>query len=172
MNPRGARSWACGPAPRHQKAGSRMASSLMKLQLHQIGVERRQRSIERAAKRLDHRMSSIGDPCAGVGVAQPRGKMRDKAVGAGNWLGTVRVVKRSVNFRKVPDMGAVQNCGAELGGLDRILSAMLDERAADEDSGCHAIKEAELADSVGDIDICIAVWQFPARAQRRRQARG
>src|SRR5207342_3620347 len=149
MNPSGARSWACGPAPRHQKAGSRMASSLMKLQLHQIGIERRQRSIERAAKRLDHRMSGIGNPCAGIGIAQPGGEMRDKAVGAGDRLRAVRVVKRSVDLRKVPDVRAVQNCGAELGGLDRVLAAMLDERAADKDSGCHAIEEAELANGVG-----------------------
>src|SRR5574338_1392453 len=114
MNPRGARSWACGPAPRHQKAGSRMASSLTKLQLHQVRVERRQRSIERAAERLDHGMSGIGNPCAGVGIAEPRGEMRDEAVGAGNWLRAVRVVERSVDLRKVPDVRAVQNCGAEL----------------------------------------------------------
>src|SRR4249919_2840945 len=117
MNPSGARSWACGPAPRHQKAGSRMASSLMKLQLYQIGVERCQRSIERAAERLDHRMSGIGDPCTGVGIAEPGGEMGDKAIGADNRLRAMGVVKRCVDLREVPDVRAVQNCGAELGGL-------------------------------------------------------
>src|SRR5262245_30286858 len=112
LRPSGARSWACGPAQRHQKAGSRMASSLMKLQLHQIRVERRQRAIERAAERLDYSMSGMCDPCAGVGIAEPRGEMRDEAIRAGNRLRAVRVVERGVNFRKVPDVRAVQNCGA------------------------------------------------------------
>ena len=101
-----------------------MARSLMKLQLHQIGIERRQRSIEPAAERLDHGMSGIGDPCAGVGIVEPRGEMRDKAVGAGNRLRAVRVVERSVDFRKVPHVRTVENRGAKLGGLDRVLSAM------------------------------------------------
>src|SRR5262249_34880134 len=109
MSPRGARSWACGPAPRHQKAGPRLARSLMKLQLHQVGVERCQRSIERAAERLYHAMSGIGDPRTGIGIAEPRSEMRDKTVGAGNRLRAVRVVERSVDFRKIPDMRAVQD---------------------------------------------------------------
>src|SRR4029079_19574038 len=116
MSPRGARSWASGLAPRHQKAGSRMASSLMKLQLHEIGIERRQCAIKRATEGLDHCMSGIRDPCAGIGVAEPRGEVRDKAVRAGNRLRAVRIVKRGVDFPKVPDVRAVQNCGAELRG--------------------------------------------------------
>ena len=112
----------------------------MKLQLHEIGIERRQCAIKRATEGLDHCMSGIRDPCAGIGVAEPRGEVRDKAVRAGNRLRAVCIVKRGVDFPKVPDVRAVQNCGAELRGLDRILSAMLDERAADEDSRCHAIK--------------------------------
>src|SRR5512144_2801009 len=101
MSPRGARSWACGPAPRHQKAGSRMASSLMKLQLHEVGVERRQCAIKRATEGLDHCMSGIRDPCAGIGIAEPRGEMCDKAVGTGHRLRAVRVVERRVDFPKV-----------------------------------------------------------------------
>jgi hypothetical protein len=36
-------------ALRHQKAGSRMLGPLSQLQLHQIGVERRECAIKRAA---------------------------------------------------------------------------------------------------------------------------
>src|SRR5690349_18416925 len=111
MSPRGARSRACGPAPRHQKAGSRMASSMMKLQSNQTGVERHQRAIERAAEGLDHSVSGMGDPCAGVRIAKPRGEMRNKAVWAGNRFRAVRVVERGVDFRKVPDVRPVENRG-------------------------------------------------------------
>src|SRR5262245_19040611 len=110
-----------------------MAGSLMNLQLHQIRVERRQRSIERSAERLDHRVPGVGDPRAGIGIAEPRCEMGDKAVGTGDRLRAVRVVERSVDLRKVPDVRAMQNCGTELCGFDRVLSAMLDERAADKD---------------------------------------
>src|SRR5512147_3294947 len=107
MSPSGASVRACKPGLCHQKAGSRMASPLMELQLHQIGVERRQRPIERATEGLDYCMSGIGDPCAGIGVAEPRGEMRDKTVGAGNRLRAVGVVERGVDFRKVPDVRAM-----------------------------------------------------------------
>ena len=56
----------------------------MKLQLHEIRVERRQCAIKRAAQSFDHFMSSIRNPCAGIGIAEPGGEMRDKAVRAGN----------------------------------------------------------------------------------------
>ena len=117
-------------------------------------------------------MSGIGDPCAGIGIAEPCPEMRDKAVGAGNRLRAMGVVQGSVDFRKVPDVRTVQNRRAELGGLDRILPAVFNERPTDEDCRCHAVEEAELADGVGDIDLGVAVWHFPARAHRHRQAGG
>src|SRR4029078_13739696 len=131
MSPMGARSWACGAPRRHQKAGSRMAGSLMKLQLHQIRIERWKRRVESATERLDHLLSGVGDPRAGVGIVQPRGEMRDKTVGAGNRLRTVGVVKCSVDFRKIPDGRAMQNSGAEFRGFGRVLPAVLDERSVD-----------------------------------------
>src|SRR4029078_3092568 len=139
MSPMGARSWACGAPRRHQKAGSRMAGSLMKLQSHQIRIELCKRSVESATERLDHRMSGVGDPRAGVGIVQPRGEMRDKTVGAGNRLRTVGVVKCSVDFRKIPDVRAMQNRGAEFGGFDLVLTALLARRAPHEDCGCHGV---------------------------------
>src|SRR4029079_19576615 len=155
MSPMGARSWACGAPRRHQKAGSRMAGSLMKLQLHQIRIERCKRSVESATERLDHRMSGVGDPRAGVGIVQPRGEMRDKTVGAGNRLRTVGVVKCSVAFSTLTEGRARQNRGAELGGFDRVLPAVLDERAADEDCGCHTVEESEVTARDSGINLTI-----------------
>src|SRR4029079_19622625 len=96
--------------------------------------------------------------------------MRAKTLGAVNRLRTVGVVKCSVDFRKIPDVRAMQNRGAEFGGLDRVLPAVLDERAADEACGCHTVEETEFTDGVSDIDLNIALRQFPTRAHRHRQA--
>ena len=87
-------------------------------------------------------------------------------------LGAARGVERRIDLGEIPDMRAVQDGGAELGGLDRILPAMLDQRAADEHDRRQPIDQAELADRVGDIDLGVAVRQFAARAQRDLQARG
>ena len=63
-------------------------------------------------------------------------------------------------------MRTMQNSGAEFCRLDRILPAMLDQRAADEHRRRQAIDQAELANSVGDIYFCRAVRQFATRTQR------
>ena len=63
-------------------------------------------------------------------------------------------------------MRAVQDRGAELGGLDRVLSAMPHQRAADEHDRREAVDQAEFAHRVGDIDVGARVRQLAARAQR------
>ena len=68
-------------------------------------------------------------------------------------------------------MRPVQDGGAELGGLDRVLPAVLDQRAADEDDRREAVDQAELAHGVGHVDVGGRARQFAARTQSRRQPR-
>ena len=65
-------------------------------------------------------------------------------------------------------MRAAQDAGAELDGLDRVLSAMLDERAADEGQRRELIEQAQLADGVGEVELRIrAKPARPPSAARR-----
>ena len=64
------------PALRHQKAGSRIVGSLAQAKLHQIGVERVQRALERAAQAVDRRARGIGDAGARFPVAPSRRRSR------------------------------------------------------------------------------------------------
>jgi hypothetical protein len=50
-------------------------------------------------------------------------------------------------------MGAVQYGTPEFGGLNRVLTAMLYERAANENRGREPIEQAQLADGVSDVDF-------------------
>ena len=69
-------------------------------------------------------------------------------------------------------MRAVQDGGAEFGGLDRILPAVADQRAADEHDRRQPIDQPELAHGVGHIDVGGGAGQFAARALRRGQSGG
>src|SRR5262249_4269003 len=90
----------------------------------------------------------------------------------GYLLGAMRGVERRVDFGEVPDIRSVQDGGAELDRLDRILAAMARKRAADEDDGSEPVDEAKLPQRVDDIDVVFSLWQPTARAERRGQATG
>ena len=109
------------------------------------------------------------DPGTRIRVAQPCGQVSNKAVHAFNPLGTVDVVERGINLREIPDMWTVQNRCAQLGGLDGVLTAVSDQRATDKHHWGQTIDKAKLANSVGDIDFCLVLGQFPERAERARQ---
>ena len=141
------------PALRHQKDGSRIAGPLAQLELHQVRVERRHGAVERAAQILHHIVASVGDTGTAIGVSKPGGKIRGKAVDVVNQLGAMGVVERGINLSEIPNMRTVQDRSAQLGRLDRILPAVLDQRAADEHSWCQPIDQAELADRVCHINL-------------------
>ena len=135
-----------------------MVRPLLQLQLHEIGIERRERTIQRSAQILYHVMCCRDDPGTRIRVAQPCGQVSNKAVHAFNPLGTVDVVERGINLREIPDMWTVQNRCAQLGGLDGILTAVSDQRATDKHHWRQTIDKAKLANSVGDIDFCLVRW--------------
>ena len=62
----------------------------------------------------------------------------------------------------------MEDGGAELRRLDRVLAAMRHERAADEDERREPVEQAELADRVGDVELGRAVG-LPS-AERRATA--
>ena len=74
-----------------------------------------------------------------------------------------RAVERLIDVGEIEHMRAVDDRGAELDRLDRILPAVLDQRAAHEHDRRKAIEQAELAERVGDIDVGHGRRQF-ARA--------
>ncbi len=54
-------------------------------------------------------------------------------------------------------------------GLDRVLSAAVDERPADEGHGRELIEHAEFADRVGNVGVAGAVRQGAERAARHAE---
>ena len=92
--------------------------------------------------------------------------------GVGDQLGAVRGVERRIDFGEIPDMRPMQDGGAELDRLDRILPAVARQRAAHEHDRREPVDQAELAERVGDIDVGVAVRQLAARAQRDVKAGG
>src|SRR5689334_25012878 len=83
--------------------------------------------------------------------------MRNESVHAFYPFRAVNFVERRIDFREVPDMWAMQDCRAEFGGLDRVLTAVLDQRASDKYRRCHTINQAKLTDRVGDINLGVAL---------------
>ena len=91
--------------------------------------------------------------------------------------------ERTTMARAVADQGAVgvgevlpvragHHGRALAHGLDRVLPAAVDQRAADEGHGRELVEHAELADGVGDIGIAAAVGQGAQRAPRHAEAAG
>src|SRR5215475_760386 len=153
VSPSGASTPAVRPASCHQKAGSRMTRPLLQLQLHQIGVERCKRAIECPAQVLHNAMCCRHHAGTGVCVVQPCRQMRNEPVHAFHPLCAMNVVERGIDFREVPDMRTVQDRRSQLCSLDRILTAVLDQRAANKHHRCRPIDQTKLADCVGDIDL-------------------
>src|SRR5262249_12444953 len=117
VSPSGMSAPAVSPGSRHQKAGSRMSSPLMQLQLHQIRVERRQRALQRAAQVLHNAICRRNHAGTRVGVVQPCRQMRNEPVHAFYPFCAVNVVERGIDFREVPDMRTVQDRRTQFRGL-------------------------------------------------------
>ena len=124
-----------------------------------------QGALERAAQEFHGPARGLGDADALFGLRQQHGETGGELAGIRDRLSALRKVERGVDFREIPDMGPVQNGGAELGGFDRILPAMFDQLAADENDRRQAIDEAEFTHGVGDINVGGRIGQFAARAQ-------
>ena len=62
-------------------------------------------------------------------------------------------LQRDVLVAEVLAMGAAQDARAVADRLDRVLPALLDERAADERDRRECVEKAELADRVRQIDL-------------------
>ena len=97
--------------------------------LYSCGRARRPASSTRAAR--------LRDLFARRASVQPVADPHCQLTGVVHLLSAARGVERRVDFGEIPDMRPVQDRGAELGRLDRILSAMLDHRAADEHDRCE-----------------------------------
>ena len=69
-------------------------------------------------------------------------------------------------------MRAVQDRRAELGGLDRILAAMGDERATDKNDRGKPVQHAQFTDGVEDIKVVVGLRVVAKRPEARAQARG
>lgn len=79
--------------------------------------------------------------------------------------GAPRGIERRVDIVKIPDMRTVQHRLSKLGGLDRILSAMLDDRTAHEHDIGQLVENAKFPDAVGDIDIRPHIGHDGVRSQ-------
>src|SRR4249919_1082037 len=127
VSPSGARVPAVNPASRHQKAGSRMMRPLLQLQLHQVWVKRCERAFQRSAQVLNNAICCRHYAGARVRVVQPRRQMRNESVHAFYPFRAVDPVERGINLREIPHMRTMQDCRTQLGGLDRVLTAVLDQ---------------------------------------------
>src|SRR5262245_8983335 len=104
-----------------------MTRPLLQLQLHQIRVERSERAIQRPAQSFHDAICSCHYAGTRVRVVQPRRQMRNEPVHAFYPFCAVNVVERGIDFREVPDMWTMQDRRTELCGLDRVLTAVLDQ---------------------------------------------
>ena len=128
----------------HQKDGSRIGRPVFEPQLQEIGFERRDRAIERAAEPLDGFLAGVARRFAGSRDPSASRRCAGQIVDIRHFGGAARRIERGVDFREIRDMRTVQDGGAELDRLDRILSAMLDERAAHEDDRRERVDQARV----------------------------
>src|SRR5262245_58094824 len=118
---------AVRPALRHQNAGSRMGGPLAQLELHQIGIERCECTIEGAAQVRYHDVRYFGDTRAGVGIDKPGGKVCGEAIGVVDQFSPMRTVESCINLAEIPYMRTMQDRGAQFCRLDGVLAAVLDQ---------------------------------------------
>ena len=97
-----------------------MAASALQPDLHEIGIERGERALERAAEPLDGLARRAGDRGALLGVGQQRADAHRQPADVADQLGAARGVERLVELGEIPDMRPVQHGGAE---LDRLVSS-------------------------------------------------
>ena len=163
---------------RRRPAATRMpahASSASPLQpeLHQIGIERRERAVERAGQRL-HRLErrSAATCSRALGILEPGADAHRQLAGVGHQLGAAGGVERRI------DLARNSRRAARAGWRRRAWPPRSDSarRGATSEPpmntiGAMPIDQAELAERVGDVDLGVAVRQLAARAQRERAAR-
>src|SRR5271165_5336245 len=133
------------PGSRHQNDGSRIVVAAFETNLHEIRIERGKGAIERATQGLDSSARGSHDRRARARILQPGAHAYRKLAHIGYLLGPARLVQRGVDFGKVPDMWTVQDGGAELDRLNRILAPMTCEPAANEDNRCQPIDQHKLS---------------------------
>src|SRR5262249_28160982 len=93
-----------------------------------------------------------------IRVGQPGGEMGSQAIDAFDRFCAARTVERGVDLAEIPDMRTMQDCGAQLRGLDRVLAAVFDQRAANEHGRCQPIDETELSHRVHEVDLRRGAW--------------
>ena len=125
--------------------------------LHEIGIQRRQRAIERAGKLRNGVARRRRHFLALGGIGQPGAHPHRQPPCVSDLLSAMRSIERSVDLGKVPHMRAVQDSSTELDRLDRILTTMARERATDEDDRREAIDQAKLTQRIHDVDVGLAV---------------
>ena len=87
-------------------------------------------------------------------------------------LGAVHGIERRIDLGEIPDIRTVQNGGAELGRLNRVLPAVGCERTSHKDNRGNAVNETQFAHGIGNVDVGRGARQFAARAQPDRQMSG
>ena len=70
----------------------------------------------------------------------------------------------------IAHVGAVQDGAIQQRRLDRVMAALLRQRAADEGDAGQAIEQAELAQRIGEVDVGRILDRLAARAPRHAQA--
>ena len=138
--------------------------------MQQIGLERRERALQRAAELTDHAPGRGEQGLARPGIVkqfpdllyQHFLRIRPSRAAGG--------IEGFIDVGKIEDVGTVDDRRAELDRLDRILSAMLDQRSAHEHDRRQPVEQSQFAHGVGDIDIGGGDGQFLARAQAGLQA--
>ena len=106
------------------------------------------------------KLAAVGEQLAGGAGKLGRGAHHD---------GGIVVDQRAVGVGEVLPVGTGDDGGALAHGLDRVLPAAVDQRAADEGHGSQLVEHAELADGVGDVGVAGALGQRAERAARHVQ---
>src|SRR5215470_17378979 len=125
--------------------------------LHEIGIERRQRAIKCTGKlrycfaRRRHHLHALGR------IGQPRAYPHRQPAAVADLLSAMRGIERGVDLSEIPDMRPMQDRGSELDRLDWILTAMGRERAADEDDRRQPVDKAELTKRIDHVNIGLAI---------------
>ena len=120
----------------------------------EIGGERRPRRGKRPGERPERGLRRPHAPGAPRFVGEePRDFVGERGGIVDRLRRVGHRVERRVDVGEVVDMRAVEHRGAEADRLDRVLSAMLDQRAADEGDRRDPVEQPELAEGIGDVDL-------------------
>ena len=107
----------------------------------------------RAAQAVDRPASALGYGFALIIVGEPVSDARSKPGRVIHLSGPAGAVEGGIDIGEIPHMRTVQDSGAELYRLDRVLPAVFHQRSAHEDYRRQPIDQAELAHGVGHIDL-------------------